>query len=61
MDKNVTLDATAAGFDCDYLPSLGGDIPCFYTPVTCGSHPSVKNAAMVNTSVNLQWLTQYFG
>ena len=50
VDKNVTLDATAAGFDCDYLPSLGGDIPCFYKPVTCGSPPSVQNAAMVNTS-----------
>ena len=52
MDKNVTLDATAAGFGCDYLPSLGGDIPCFYKPVTCGYPPSVENTAMANTSVN---------
>ena len=36
--------------DCDYLPSLGGNIPCFYKPVTCGSPPSVQNAAVLNFS-----------
>ena len=24
---------------CDYLPSLKGDVPCFYEPVRCGSLP----------------------
>ena len=45
-DKNFTLDATTAVLDCDYLPSLGGDIPCFYKPVTCRSPPSAENAAV---------------
>ena len=31
-------------------PSLGGDIPCFYKPVTCGSPPSVENVAILNMS-----------
>ena len=51
VDKNITFDVADAGFDCDYLPFLKGDIPCFYKPVTCGSPPLVENAAMVNISV----------
>ena len=49
-------DVDSLEFDCDYLPSLGGDVPCFYKPVTCGTPPSVKNAAMLNISENQQQL-----
>ena len=30
--------------NCDYLPSLAGEIPCFYKPVFCSHPPRVKNA-----------------
>ena len=33
-----------APFDCDYLPPLVGDVPCFYEPVWCKDPPTVKNA-----------------
>ena len=33
-----------ASFDCDYLPSLVDDVPCFYEPVWCKEPPIVKNA-----------------
>ena len=33
-----------ASFDCDYLPPLVGDVPCFYEPVWCKDPPIVKNA-----------------
>ena len=40
-----------SGVDCDYLPSLYGDIPCFYKPVTCDSPPYVTNSTvMVNAT-----------
>ena len=29
---------------CDYLPKMGGSIPCFYKPITCSTPPSVANA-----------------
>ena len=28
-----------ASFDCDYLPPLAGDVPCFYEPVWCKDPP----------------------
>ena len=31
-------------FDCDYLPSKDGPIPCFHKQVTCQSPPNVSNA-----------------
>ena len=34
-------------YDCDYLPSRDGDIPCFYKPVTCGPLPEVTNALLL--------------
>ena len=46
------MDASVLEFDCDYLPSLGGDIPCLYKHVTCKSPPSVENATMLNASMN---------
>ena len=49
-DNTLILDATSVSINCDYLPSLGGDIPCFYKPVTCGSPPSVENVAILNMS-----------
>ena len=44
------IDTTSFHFDCDYLPSLGGDVPCFYKAITCKSPPLVKNAALYNNS-----------
>ena len=46
-DNVFVMDTSYIEFDCDYLPSLRGDIPCFYKPVTCKSPPSVQNAAMI--------------
>ena len=30
-------------WNCSYLPSAGGSIPCFYKPVTCSSPPRILN------------------
>ena len=30
-------------FNCDYLPSVNGSMPCFYEQVTCGTPPNVTN------------------
>ena len=35
---------------CSYLPSLRGDVPCFYDPVFCGFPPLVKNATVKTNS-----------
>ena len=52
-ETTVTLDNTSFDpFDCDYLPSLNGDIPCFYKPVSCKPPPVVKNATLVSTNNN---------
>ena len=51
-DKTILLGATSLGINCDYLPSVAGEIPCFYKPVTCRSPPSVKNAAVQSISMN---------
>ena len=48
-DNMFFVHTTFLKFDCDYLPSLKGDIPCFYKPVTCNSPPSVKKATVLNT------------
>ena len=48
-DNKIVVDY--AKFDCDYLPSLEEDIPCFYKPVTCKSPPTIKNATMFNVSM----------
>ena len=50
-DNNIVVDTSSLEFDCDYMPSLEGDIPCFYKPVTCKSPPTVKNATMFNVSM----------
>ena len=34
--------------NCDYLPSLYEEIPCFYKPVRCKEPPIVKNATVVS-------------
>ena len=36
--------------NCDYLPSLGGEISCFYEPVFCTAPPRVKNARVKTNS-----------
>ena len=33
--------------DCDYLPSVHGNIPRFYKPVTCNSPPDVTNGTRI--------------
>ena len=33
-------------FDCDYLPSENGTIPCIYKPVTCKPPPNIMNAVI---------------
>ena len=50
--ENIVVDIPYTGYDCEYLPSLNGDIPCFYKPVTCKTPPTVMNATMSNVSVN---------
>ena len=30
-------------FDCDYLPSLWDETPCYYEPVTCSAPPPIKH------------------
>ena len=50
-DGDIVVDTSVLEFDCDYLPSLGGNIPCLYKPVTCKSPPTVKNATMFNVSM----------
>ena len=47
-ETTVTMDITSMHIDCDYLPSLNGDIPCFYKPVLCQSPPLVKAATIVS-------------
>ena len=36
--------------DCNFLPSIHGNITCFYEPVTCGSPPDVTNGTMILNS-----------
>ena len=39
--------------NCDYLPSLHDNIPCFYKPVTCESPPDVTNSTrLLNTTLS---------
>ena len=33
--------------NCDYLPSLHGNVPCFYKPVTCDSPPDIPNSTVM--------------
>ena len=51
-EENIVLDLSSVDFDCDYLPSLHGDIQCHYNPVTCKSPPVVKNAVAQNMSMD---------
>ena len=34
-------------FNCDYLPSLYGSVPCFYKPVTCDPPPDVTDRVTI--------------
>ena len=45
--KTVVWD-TSPDYDCGYLPSLNGDIPCLYKPVICKLPPLVKNATLLS-------------
>ena len=40
-----TVSNWSRWIDCNYLPSIQGNIPCFYKPVTCDSPPDVTNGA----------------
>ena len=37
-------------WNCSYLPSADGNIPCFFKPVTCGEPPNVPNAFLRMTT-----------
>ena len=37
--------------DCDYLPSLHDNIPCFYKPVSCDSPPIINNTRILNSTI----------
>ena len=54
VDNKIIVNTSSVEFDCDYLPSLEGDIPCFSKNVTCKTPPTVKNATMLNTSVTYE-------
>ena len=47
-ERLESLTLNSAKEFCNYLPSVNSTVPCFYEPVTCGSPPKVKNAAMEN-------------
>ena len=51
-DTSLVVDITSVEYNYGYLPSLGGDTPCLFKAVTCGSPPSVQNAATMNISMN---------
>ena len=51
-DNAIIVDTSSYHFDCNYLPSLGGDIPCLYKTVTCKNPPLVKNATKLNISMD---------
>ncbi len=38
--------------NCNYLPSVFGNIPCFYDNVTCGDPPDVPNAHLITNHYN---------
>ena len=44
--RAVEIRNTSKWFDCDYLPSKHGSIPCFYESLTCDAAPNVENAIM---------------
>ena len=47
-------------FNCGYLPSVTGSIPCFYKPVSCGDPPNITNAMAINGSSYAPSSTEYF-
>ena len=49
-ENTVTLNGSFISLNCNYLPSINGDIPCFYKPVHCNHPPVVKNATLVSTN-----------
>ena len=51
---------------CEYLPKMGGSIPCFYKPITCRAPPNVGNAKPTisidddsyNVSSNIEYICE---
>ena len=41
-------------FNCDYLPSVNGFMPCFYEQVTCGTPPNVTNTFIQENEDDLE-------
>ena len=48
QDETVTWN-TSTDYNCDYLPSLNGDIQCLYKPVSCKPPPDLNNASLLST------------
>ena len=49
---------SAPPFNCDYLPSVNGTIPCFHKPVTCSPPPEWEpNGAVVIGNISQSYLT----
>ena len=42
-------------YNCDYLPTRDGNIPCIYYLTTCTAPPVVKNAEVVSTNDTAQY------
>ena len=57
--KTDVLNSTSL-FDCGYLPSVTGSIPCFYKPVSCGDPPNITNAVAKNSSNYAPASTEYY-
>ena len=51
-ENSIIVDTSSYHLDCNYLPSLRGDIPCLYKTVTCKTPPLVKNATIFNVSMD---------
>ena len=47
---NACSHITGLLFECDYLPTRDGDIPCIYGPVWCSALPTLENATV--SSIN---------
>ena len=46
--RHISSDVKVRTYgDCDYLPTLNGDIPCFYKSVSCELPTGIKNAIII--------------
>ena len=40
--------------NCDYLPNLNGEIPCFYEPLWCRGPPTIENTKVILTDFTIK-------